>query len=170
MALLAAMDDREQTTQHHKITNHGTMELHVVYTNKIHTVEKTIAMYEQWLQEEKYIFIGLDIEYTRKNLHGRWAVAILQLSMREHILVYYFCRAKGRCEGLDNFLECRGLTFYSMDTSGDRKVLLQSLIVIPGECHIDIQKEFQIKGGGQRDSMGLIAAEKLSQLYAKCNK
>lgn len=60
-------------------------------------------MYEQWLQEEKYRFIGLDIEYTRENLYGRRAVAVLQLTMHEHVLVYHFCRVKGWSEALDDF-------------------------------------------------------------------
>jgi hypothetical protein len=37
------MDDSEQTTQHYKITAHGTTDLHVVYTNEIHKVEEIIA-------------------------------------------------------------------------------------------------------------------------------
>lgn len=38
-----------------------------------------------------------------------------------------------------------GITITSVDISGDRKVLLQSFIVIPKMFHVDIQKEFQIK-------------------------
>lgn len=147
------MDDGQQTTQYYKVTAHATTDLDVVYTNEIHKVEEVIAMYEQWLQEEKYRFVGLDIEYTRENLYGQWAIAVLQLSMREDVLVYHFCRAKGRSEALDNFLERKGITFASVETSGDRKVLLQSFIVILEMFHVDIQKEFQIKGVRERDSM-----------------
>jgi hypothetical protein len=58
------MDDKKLTTETHHITAHGTTVLEVVYTNEPRTVELVIAMYEQWLHEEKNKFVGLDLEYT----------------------------------------------------------------------------------------------------------
>lgn len=57
------MDNKKETTKIHHVHAHGTTTLEVVYTNEPEEVEKTIAMYEQWLQEEKYKFLGLDLEY-----------------------------------------------------------------------------------------------------------
>ena len=47
------MDDKKLTTETHRITAHGTTVLEVVYTNMPETVERIIAMYEQWLKKEK---------------------------------------------------------------------------------------------------------------------
>ena len=88
------MDDKKLTMETHRITAHGTTVLEVVYTNIPETVERIIAMYEQWLKKEKYKFVGLDIEYTRWVSYKSQGVAVVQLAMGDHVLVYHFCRSE----------------------------------------------------------------------------
>ena len=82
-----AMDDGKLTTLTEHITTHGTTVLEVVYTNDPRTVERIIKKYEEWLKEEKNKFVGLDLEYTHKSSYVRQGIAVVQLSMREHVLV-----------------------------------------------------------------------------------
>ena len=51
------------------------------------TVEQIIAMYEELLKKDKYKFVGLDIEYTRRVTYKRQGVIVVQLAMRDHILM-----------------------------------------------------------------------------------
>src|SRR4051812_3158791 len=102
-------------------------------------------MYEQCLKKDKYKFVGLDIEYNRWVSYKPQRVAIMQLSMRSHVLVYHFCRSE-RSQALDHFLQRKGITFARVDTMGDKTVLSNDWILIPDESHIDIQREFHIKG------------------------
>ena len=97
------MDDHKQTTEITNIPAHGTTFLEVVYTNEEHTVERILAKYEQWIEEEKHWFVGLDLEYTR----DRRQIAVMQLAMRQHVLVFHWCRSLKRCEALRTFFRTR---------------------------------------------------------------
>ena len=67
------------------------MELDVVYTNEEATLEQTLAMYEQWLQVDEHKFVGLDLEYTMEHPVFDNDLAVVQLAMRTHVLVYHYC-------------------------------------------------------------------------------
>ena len=95
MALRAATDDEQQFTMRAVVDTHRRfMDLSVVYTNDPRTVEWIIKKYEEWLKEEKNKFVGLDLEYTRKSSYVRQGIVVVQLAMREHVLVYHYCRSE----------------------------------------------------------------------------
>ena len=74
----------------HKLTlpTHGETTIEVVYTNDTSVVETTLDMYEHWHLQDKHKFVGLDLEYT-----SDWSeVAVFQLCMRKHVLVFQYCR------------------------------------------------------------------------------
>ena len=108
------MDDFLNTTEYHPEVADGNTKLDVWYTNEPGKVEEIIALYEDWLREEKYKFVGLGMEFTRKDCYGRRKVAVMQLAMRNHVLVYHFCKARTECPVLKDFLENRGITFSSV--------------------------------------------------------
>jgi len=58
------MDDGRNTTEHLEIPANGNTKLDVWHTNEPYKVEEIIAKYEQWLREDRYKFVGLDLEYT----------------------------------------------------------------------------------------------------------
>jgi hypothetical protein len=86
------MDDGKRTTQNHRIAAHGTTILDVVYTNDTATVDHILEMYEQWLESEQHRFVGLDLEYTPKSDDKPREIAVVQLAMRTHVLVFHYCR------------------------------------------------------------------------------
>jgi hypothetical protein len=75
-------------TENFQVVPHDTTTLDVIYMNNIEIVDRILDMYDKWLTEEKHKFVGLDIEYTA----NRRRIAVLQLAMRNHVLVYHFCR------------------------------------------------------------------------------
>ena len=87
-------DDGLQTTKIYYITAYGTTDLEVVYTNEARTVEHTLEKYEQWLEEHKYRFVGLDLEFTRerKSEDPPQRMAVIQIALRHHVLVFHYCR------------------------------------------------------------------------------
>ena len=163
------MDDGKLTTLTEHITTHGTTVLEVVYTNDPRTMERIIKKYEEWLKEEKNKFVGLDLEYTRKSSYIRQGIAVVQLSMREHVLVYHYCRSE-RSQALVDFLQRKAVTFTSVDTRNDKTMLARAWIKIPDERHVDIQRLFCIKGGGERDSMADLAAAIIDPSYKNMKK
>ena len=96
-----------------------------------------IKKYEEWLKEEKNKFVGLDLEYTCKSSYVRQGIAVVQLSMREHVLVYHYCRSE-RSQALLDFLQRKAVTFTSVDTRSDKTMLARAWIKIPDEHHVDI--------------------------------
>jgi len=161
------MDDFLNTTEYHPIVADGNTKLDVWYTNEPGKVEEIIALYEDWLREEKYKFVGLGMEFTRKDRYGRRKVVVMQLAMRNHVLVYHFCKAKTECPVLKDFLENRGITFSSVGVRNIRDALFQDLIRIPEGYHIDIQEKFMIKGGEERDSMEDLVGAIIDESYSK---
>ena len=83
--------EAEGYTRRLKVTAHGKTELDMVYTNEEATLVETLEMYEQWLQEDKHKFVGLDLEYTKEDLVFDNDLAVVQLAMRTHMLVYHYC-------------------------------------------------------------------------------
>ena len=80
------------------VDTHGRfMELSVVYTNNSVWVEHSIHIMELLLAEEKYKVVGFDLEYTRARAGSRPKVAVAQMCVRHHILVYHHCLTT--CEG-----------------------------------------------------------------------
>ena len=76
-------------TKPFNITAHGTTKLDVVYTNSIQTIDHVLGMYESWIAKE-HKFVGLDLEYTYKPKYDRnpQEIAVIQLAMHQHVLVF----------------------------------------------------------------------------------
>lgn len=80
-------------TQIRTFTVHGGKEIDVVYTNEEKTMSKYLKMYAQWYAEEKENkFVGLDLEYTPEDPNHEVDnfLAVVQLSMRNHVLVCHY--------------------------------------------------------------------------------
>ncbi|XP_073353807.1 uncharacterized protein [Aegilops tauschii subsp. strangulata] len=163
------MDNGKLTTLTEHITTHGTTVLEVVYTNDPRTVERIIKKYEEWLKEEKNKFVDLNLEYTRKSSYIRQGIDVVQLSMHEHVLVYHYYRSD-RSQALLDFLQRKAVTFTSVDTRSDKTMLACAWTKILDEHHVDIQKLFCIKGGGERDSMSDLAASIIDPSYKNMKK
>ena len=84
------MEGGEGYTRRWKVDAHGKTKLDVVYTNEEATLVETLEMYEQWLQEDEHIFVGLDLECTKEDLVFDNDLAVVQLAMRSHVLVYHY--------------------------------------------------------------------------------
>jgi hypothetical protein len=75
------MDDGKRRKIHH-ITTQGTTTLKVVYTNEEATVERILAMYEKFLEKEKHMFVGLELELSQSSRYKRREMVVMQIVMR----------------------------------------------------------------------------------------
>jgi hypothetical protein len=82
---------RTDITETRKMFAH-TAEIEVVYTDDTHKAAEIIDMYEQWLMKEKDKFVGLDFEYCDPEYKDDYRIAVVQLSMNNHVLVYQWSR------------------------------------------------------------------------------
>src|SRR4051812_26029085 len=49
-------------------------------------------MYEKWLQKGEDKFVGSDLKYTKEEEEYDNDVSIIQLAIRQHVLVYHYSR------------------------------------------------------------------------------
>ncbi|KAK1694323.1 hypothetical protein QYE76_011020 [Lolium multiflorum] len=119
-----------------KIVAHSA-EIEVVYTDDNHKAVEVVDMYEQWLSKDEYKFVGLDFEYCDPQFEGDYRIAVVQLSMKNHVLVYQWSS---------------GVHFASVDIRNDKIAIKQSWnIEIPSQYHIDLQDLFKL----ERDRTGM---------------
>ena len=105
MALRAAAVDEQQFTMRAMVDTHRRfMDLSVVYTNDPVWVEHSIHIMELLLAEEKYKVAEFDLEYTRAHAGCRPKVAVTQMCVHHHVLVYHYCLATSPCECFTRFV------------------------------------------------------------------
>ncbi|KAK1653781.1 hypothetical protein QYE76_071586 [Lolium multiflorum] len=159
--------DEKSTTEKYRILAHGRTYIDVVYTNEAATVDRILRMYEGWLDEDedRFKFVGLDLEYDSSG----YKLAVMQIAMREHVLVFHYIRCKDHCPRLLTFLKDKQYTFTSVDKRNDTKVLRAAGLPVPEERHIDIQDIFKIKGQPQA-GMADLAAKLIDPKFANMKK
>ncbi|XP_051221343.1 uncharacterized protein [Lolium perenne] len=158
---------RSDITEIGKMFAH-TAEIEVVYTDDNHKAAEIVDMYEQWLSKDEYNFVGLDFEYCDSEYEDDYHIAVVQLSMNNHVLVYQWSSSLKWCPKLMDFL-CSGVHFASVDIRNDKIAIKQSWnIEIPNECHIDLQDLFKL----DRDRTGMadMAATLIDSSYKGMKK
>ena len=118
------------------------MELSVVYTNNPVWVEHPIHIMELLLAEEKYKVVGFDLEYTRAHARSRTKVAVAQMCVRHHVLVYHYFLATRPCERFARFVNNPHYMFATVDITKDVKALENSGIAC--QNLVDIQGQYKI--------------------------
>ena len=130
MALRAAADEEQQFTMHDVVDTHKRFtELSVVYTNNPVWVEHSIHIMELLLAEEKYKVVGFDLEHTRSCAGSRPKVAVAQMCMRNHVLVYHYFLATRPCDRFARFFNSPHYMFATVDITNDVKALESSVSV-----------------------------------------
>ncbi|KAE8803360.1 hypothetical protein D1007_20805 [Hordeum vulgare] len=127
MALRAAADDEKEFTMHVVVDTHKRfIELSVVYTNNPVWVEHSILITELLLAEEKCKVVGFDHEYTRSHSRSRPMVAVTEMCVRNHVLIYHYCLATRPCEHFARFVKSPHYMFATVDITNDVKLLKYS--------------------------------------------
>ena len=175
MALRAAADDEQQFTMRPVVDTHRRfMDLSVVYTNDPVWVEHSMHIMELLLAEEKYKVVGFDLEYTRARAGSRPKVAVAQMCVRHHVLVYHYCLATRPCERFARFVNSPHYMFAMVDITNNVKVLENSGIAC--QNLVDIEGQYKIWGSKEHEKDSLVhLAEAIIDPYYRdmkdsCNK
>ncbi|XP_073360925.1 uncharacterized protein [Aegilops tauschii subsp. strangulata] len=89
------MDDFLNTIEYHPIVADGNTKLDVWNTNEPGKVEETIALYEDWLREEKYKFVGLGMDVGVKNVRDALFQDFIRIPEEYHIDIQEKLMIKG---------------------------------------------------------------------------
>ena len=129
---------------------------------------------ELLLAEDKYKVVGFDLEYTRARVGSRPKVAVAQMCMRHHVLVYHYCQATRPCERFVRFVNSPHYMFIMVDITNDVKALENSGITCQNV--VDIQGQYKIWGRKEheKDSRVHLAEAIIDPYYRdmndSCNK
>ena len=116
MALRAAADDEQKFTMCAVVHTHRRlMDLSMVYTNDPVWVEHSIRIMELLLAEKKYKVVGFDLEYTSTRARSRLKVAVAQMCVCNHVLVYHYCLATRFCVCITRFDKSPHYMFATVD-------------------------------------------------------
>ena len=140
----------------HRVDTHvRENELTVVYTIDPAVVEDSINTMEQLLAKgDKYKVVGFDLQYTTSHPGVDQAVAVAQLCMGHHVLVYHYCLATRPCERFARFVNSPHYMFATVDITNDVKVLKNSGIAC--QNLVDIQGQYKIWGSKKHEKDSLV--------------
>ena len=89
----------------HKLETHvRETDLLVVYTIDPTMVDDYINSVEQLLAGDKYKVVGIDLQYIAGRPSIDQKVAVTQLCVRHHVLIYHYCMAREPCDRFNRFL------------------------------------------------------------------
>ena len=110
--------DEHRVETHARETN-----LSVVYTIDPVVVDDYINNVEQLLARDKYNVVGIDLKYTTGRPGIDQKVAVAQLCVRHHVLIYHYCMATEPCIHFARFVNSTDYKFAMVETTDDVKAL-----------------------------------------------
>ncbi|XP_073363061.1 uncharacterized protein [Aegilops tauschii subsp. strangulata] len=78
---------------------------------------------EHLLARDKYKVVGIDLQYTGGHPGRDQKVAVAQLCVHHHVLIYHYCMAIEPCDRFPRFVNSTNYKFAMMETTDDVKAL-----------------------------------------------
>ena len=94
-----------------------------MYTIDPAVVDDYINSVEQLLAGDKYKVVGIDLQYTAGRPGIDQKVAIAQLCVRHHVLIYHYCMATEPCDHFNRFFNNTDYKFATVETTDDVNML-----------------------------------------------
>ena len=108
----------------HKVETHAReTDLSVVYTIDPTVVEDHIDTVEQLLAGDKYNVVGINPQCTAGRPGIDLKVAVAQLCVRHHVLIYHYSMATEPCDRFNRFVNNTNCKFTTVETTDDVKAL-----------------------------------------------
>jgi hypothetical protein len=76
------------------------------------------------LARDKYKVVGIHLQYTSGHPGKDQKVAVAQLCVRHHVLIYHYCMAREPCDRFARFVNNTDYKFATVETSNDVKALM----------------------------------------------
>ena len=117
--------------------------------------------------------VGFDLTYTGGHARHDQKVAVAQLSVDHHVLLYHYCLATVPCERFTRFVNSPNYRFATVDTTNDPKVLKTSGLAC--QKLVDIRGHYRVWGRKNDMDSHVNLAEAIIDPYyadmkAECNK
>ena len=86
------MNTKACFSETYSVSIHKDQQIEAVYTNDPDVIASVLNMYKKWFAEGDAKIMGLDMEYSANKQLKDKRMAVIQLAMRRHVLVYQCAR------------------------------------------------------------------------------
>ena len=150
----------------HKVETHAReTDLSVVYTIDPAVVDDYINSIEQLLPGDKYKVVGIDLQYTAGHPGIDQKVAVAQLCVRQHVLIYHYCMATEPCDRFNRFVNSTDYKFAMVETTDDVKAL--SVTGLACKNLVKIRDHYRVWGSMKKYSLVELASAIINPYYEK---
>ena len=150
----------------HRVETHAReTDLSVVYTIDPAVVDDYINSVEQLLARDKYKVVGIDLQYTAGRPGIDQKVAVAQLCVRHHVLIYHYCMATEPCDRFNRFVNSTDYKFAMVETTDDVKAL--SVTGLACKNLVEIRDHYRVWGSTKKDSLVELASAIIDPYYEK---
>ena len=94
-------------------------------------VDDYINSVEQLLAGDKYKVVGIDLQYTAGRPGIDQKVAVAQLCVRHHVLIYHYCMAIEPCDRFNRFVDSTDYKFATVETTDTCPLYLLFQTLLP---------------------------------------
>ena len=108
--------------------------------------------------------VSVDLQYIagRPNIDEK--VAVAQLCVRHHVLIYHYCMATEPCDRFNRFVNNTEYKFATVETTDDVKAL--SVMGLPDKNLVEIHDHYRV-WGSTKDSLVELASAIINPYYEK---
>jgi hypothetical protein len=150
----------------HKVETHAReTDLSVVYPIDHAMVDDYINTVEQLLARDKYKVVGIDLQYTggRPNIDQK--VAVAQLCVHHHVLIYHYRLATEPSDRFARFVNSTDYKFATVETTDDVKALRVTGLACKNL--VEIREHYRVWGSTKKDSLVELASAIIDPYYEK---
>ena len=117
---------------------------------------------------DKYKVVGIDLQYTVGRPGIDQKVAVTQLCVRHHLLIYHYCMAREPCDRFNRFVNSTDYKFATVDATN----YVKSLSVTGLACKnlVEIRDHYRVWGSMKKDSLVELASAIIDPYYEKMNQ
>ena len=154
--------------EHRMETRARETDLSVVYTIDPAVVEDYINTIEQLRVGDKSKVVDIDLQYTGSCPNIDHKVAVAQLCMCHHVLIYHNCMATEPCDRFARFVNSTDYKFATVETIDDVEAL--SVTSLACKNLIEIRDHYKVWGSTKKDSLVELASAIINPYYEKTKR
>ena len=109
--------------------------------------------------------VGIDLQYTAGRPGIDQKVAVAQLCVRHHVLIYHYYMAIEPCDHFNRFVNSTDYKFAMVETTDDVKAL--SVTGLACKNLVEIRDHYRVWGSTKKDSLVELASAIIDPYYEK---
>ena len=128
-------------------------------------VDDYINSVKQLLARDKYKVVGIDLQYTTSHPGIDPKLAVAQLCVHHHVLIYHYYMATEPCVRFTRFVNSTNYKFATVETTDDVKALRFTGLAC--QNLVEIREHYRVWGSTKKDSLVELTSAIIDPYYEK---